>query len=213
MGPPATSAVRPSPNLKPRRSSLPADAIPVPPARPATRPNLPALAWALLRIGAVAFGGLGATLALLQRDLGDRRGWLQPSDVSEALAYTKPLPGSTVVQVVTFLGWRLGGSPGAIVATIMFLLPAAAIMTGAAAAVFALPDAAWVCGALTGLQVAVVGLLGAALWRLARSEAGSRLLIIVLLAAFGAGLFINAAIVVAAAGVIGVLVDRTKHHA
>src|SRR5207244_10533993 len=33
------------------------------------RPDLPSLAWALLRVGAVAFGGLGATLALLNRDL------------------------------------------------------------------------------------------------------------------------------------------------
>ena len=79
----------------------------------AERPGLPTLGWALLRIGAVAFGGLGATLALLQRDLVGRRAWLRSSDVAEALAYTKPLPGSTVVQVVTFLGWRLGGWPGA----------------------------------------------------------------------------------------------------
>lgn len=191
---------------------MPADAIPAPPVQPVTRPALPSLAWALLRIGAVAFGGLGATLALLQRDLGDRLGWIRPSDVSEALAYTKPLPGSTVVQVVTFLGWRLGGWPGAIVATIMFLLPAAVIMTVAAAAVFTLLDAAWVRGALTGLQVAVVGLLGAALWRLARSEAGTLTLTAVLLAAFGAGFFINAAILVGAAGVVGVVVDRTKNH-
>lgn len=190
----------------------PAEASPAPPVSPRTHLNLRSLAWALLRIGAVAFGGLGATLALLQRDLGDRLGWLRPSDVSEALAYTKPLPGSTVVQVVTFLGWRLGGWPGAIVATVMFLLPAAAIMTCAAAAVFALPDVAWVRGGLTGLQVGVVGLLGAAMWRLARSEASTLPLTIMLLAAFGAGLFINAAIVVAAAGVIGVAVDRTKTH-
>jgi chromate transporter len=129
------------------------------------------------------------------------------------LAYTKPLPGSTVVQVVTFVGCRLGGWPGAIVATVMFVLPAAAIMTIAAAAVFALPDAAWVRGALTGLQVAVIGLLGAALWRLARSEAGTTSLTIMMLVAFGAGLFINAAVVVAAAGLIGVVIDRTKRHA
>lgn len=179
----------------------------------AERPGLPVLGWALLRIGAVAFGGLGATLALLQRDLVGRRAWLRPNDVTEALAYTKPLPGSTVVQVVTFLGWRLGGWPGAIIATIAFLLPAFILMTAAAAAVLVLPDAAWVRGALTGLQVAVVGLLGAALWRLARSEAGTLLLTIALLAAFGAGLFINAAIVVGMAGVIGVLVDRIKRHA
>jgi chromate transporter len=171
------------------------------------------LGWALLRVGAVAFGGLGATLALLNRDLVERRGWLRSSDVAEAMAYTKPLPGSTVVQVVTFLGWRLSGWPGAIVATLMFLLPALVMMTAAAAAVSALPDAPWVRGALTGLQVAVVGLLAAALWRLARSEAGSAPLLIVLLAAFAAGLFVNAAIVVGAAGAIGVVVDRVKRDA
>jgi chromate transport protein ChrA len=48
-------------------------------------------------------------------------------------------------------------------------------MTIAATAVLALPDAPWLRGALTGLQVAVVGLLAAALWHLARSEAGSAL--------------------------------------
>jgi chromate transporter len=171
------------------------------------------LGWGLLCIGAVAFGGLGATLALLRRELVERRGWLRPSDVTEALAYTKPLPGSTVVQVVTFLGWRLGNWPGAIVATVAFLLPALALMTVAAAAVLALPDAPWVRGALTGLQVAVVGLLAAALWHLARSEAGSALLLTVLLVAFVAGLFVNAALVVGAAGAIGVLIDRVRHDA
>ena len=189
------------------------DAMPDSTAASTRRPGLPALGWALLGIGAVAFGGLGATLALLQRDLVGRRAWLQSSDLTEALAYTKPLPGSTVVQVVTFLGWRLGGWPGAIVATVMFLLPALVLMTAAAAAVFALPDAAWARGALTGLQVAVVGLLAAALWRLARSEAGSVSLMAVLLAAFITGLFVNAALVVAAAGAIGVALDRMQHHA
>jgi chromate transport protein ChrA len=53
-----------------------------------------------------------------------------------------------------------------------------------AAAVLALPDAPWVGGALTGLQVAVVGLLTAALWHLARREAGSAPLLTVLLAGF-----------------------------
>ena len=177
------------------------------------RPGLPLLGWALLRIGAVAFGGLGATLALLQRELIERRCWLHLADVTEALAYTKPLPGSTVVQVVTFLGWRVGGWSGAIVATIAFLLPALALMTVAAAAVLALPDTPWVRGALTGLQVAVVGLLGAAMWHLTRIEAGSALLLTVLIAAFAAGLFVNAALVVAAAGAIGIMVNRVKHNA
>jgi chromate transporter len=179
-----------------------------PGTEPAERPSLLTLGWALLCIGAVAFGGLGATLALLHRELVERRSWLRASDLSEALAYTKPLPGSTVLQVVTFGGYRIAGWAGATVATIMFVLPACAMMTAAAALLFALPDAAWVDGALTGLQVAVVGLLAMAMWQLARSEAGSVRLLIVLAAAFAAGLWINAAVIVAAAGVVGIVLDR-----
>jgi chromate transporter len=184
-----------------------------PPTEPTKRPDLPALAWALLRIGVVAFGGLGATLPVLNRDLVERRGWLRSSDVTEALAYTKPLPGSTVVQVVTFLGWRLAGWPGAIVATLTFLLPGFVVMTVAAAAVFALPDAPIVRRALTGLQVAVVGLLAGAMWRLARSEVRSVPLMIVLATAFVLGLFVNAAVVVVLAGAIGVAIHRMECHA
>lgn len=177
------------------------------------RPDVLSIAWAMLRLGAVAFGGLGATLALLNRDLVQRRGWLQSSALTEALAYTKPLPGSTVVQIVTFLGWRLHGWPGAIAATVFFLLPSFALMTAAAAAVLALPDAPVIDSALAGLQTAVVGLLGAAMWRLARSEAGSPLLATVLLAAFVAGLFANAALIVGIAGAIGIAIDRVTRHA
>jgi chromate transporter len=202
-------------HLQPQRDkALPSpEAVIHPKSGAAHRPGPLSLGWALLCIGAVAFGGLGATLALLRHELVERRGWFRPNDVTEALAYTKPLPGSTVVQVVTFLGWRLGNWPGAIVATVAFLLPALALMTASAAAVLALPDAPWVRGALMGLQVAVVGLLAAALWHLARSEAGSALLLTMLLVAFAAGLFVNAALVVAAAGAIGVLIDRVKRNA
>jgi len=163
---------------------------------------------AMLRLGAVSFGGLGATLALLQREFVDKRRWLEAPDLKDALAFTKPLPGSTVVQVMTFLGWRLAGWPGALVATIAFLLPAIALMTVAAAATFALHDVRWVHGALTGVQVAIVGLLASAFWRLARSEADAPLLTGVLALSFAAGLFVNAALVIAWAGIIGVLLDR-----
>jgi chromate transporter len=183
------------------------------PATLFARPTLISLIWALLQIGAVAFGGLGATLSLLERDLVKTRGWLQSSDIAAALAITKPLPGSTGVQVVGFLGWRLGGWPGAILAPVAFILPAFVIMTIAAAGVFALPDAPWVRGAVTGLQVAVVGILAGACWRLARSEATSALLSAVLLAAFAAGFFVNAAVVVVAAGALGVALDRVKARA
>ena len=75
------------------------------------------LGWVFLHIGAVAFGGLGAALALVERELVTKRQWLTAADVTEALTYTKLLPGSTVVQLVAYLGYTLGGWSGSAVAT------------------------------------------------------------------------------------------------
>lgn len=166
-------------------------------------PGLPTMIWELLRLGALAFGGLGATLALLQRGLVDRREWLQQRDIGEALAFTKALPGSTGIQVVAYLGWRLRGWPGALVAAVAFIAPAAALMIAAAAASLALPEQPWVKGALAGVQVGVVGVLAAAMWRLARSEAKGPTLTAVLLASCVLGFFIHALIVVVGAGLVG----------
>jgi len=163
--------------------------------------------WVLLRLGAVAFGGLGPTLALLDRELVVRRGWLSATDVRDSLTYTKPLPGSTVVQAVTFLGWRVAGLRGALVATAGFLLPAAVLMTAAAAATAALPDAAWVRGGLLGLQVAVVGLLAHAAVGLLVKEAGTPVLGVLAVAAAAAAFVVNAAVVVGVAGLLGVAME------
>ena len=171
--------------------------------RAARKPGLPIIGWELLRLGAFAFGGLGATLALLQRGLVERRQWLEAAAIAEALAFTKALPGSTGIQVVAYLGWRLRGWPGALVAAVAFIIPAAALMIAVAAGSLMLPDQPWVRGALTGIQIAVVGLLFAAMVRLARSEAKGLILTAVLGASCVLGFFVHAVILVVGAGVIG----------
>ena len=172
--------------------------------------TLPALFWAVLRLGTVAFGGLGAALALIQKELVERRRWLEPADVKNALAFTKPLPGSTVVQVVAFLGWRLRRWPGALVASTAFVLPSMILMIAAAAGAAALPDAAWVRGLFKGIEIAVVGLLASALWKLAQAEIGDRLLLVVMGIALLLGFFVNAALIVLGAGFLGALMAASR---
>src|SRR5512145_1548687 len=94
-------------------------------AVPQRPPKVPALTlgWIFLHIGATAFGGLGATLALIERELVTKRGMLTPADVTEALTYTKLLPGSTGPQAIAYLGYKLGGWSGSAVATAAFLFP------------------------------------------------------------------------------------------
>src|ERR671924_274237 len=86
------------------------------------------LGASFLRLGAVAFGGLETYLALIERELVTKRQWLTAADMTEALIYTKLLPGSHGPQVVAYLGYQLGGWPGSAVATAAFLCPAALMM-------------------------------------------------------------------------------------
>src|SRR5262245_12360072 len=92
------------------------------------RVPLSSLFRGFLRIGLTAFGGLGASIAIIETEFVQRRRLLTAEDFIEALAATKFLPGSTLIQVVSYLAYRLGGWPGAVLATLAFLLPSAVLM-------------------------------------------------------------------------------------
>ena len=171
-------------------------------------PHLPLLTLGsiFLRIGAVAFGGLGASLALIERELVTRRQWLTAADITEALTYTKLLPGSHGPQVVAYLGYKLGGWPGSAVATAAFLFPAALMMLVLAVAygtVTALPA---LHPAMNGLRAAIVGLLLATTYRLGKANIADRATLGMALASVVAGvvLGVSAAVIVVTAGLLGV---------
>lgn len=165
------------------------------------------LGWVFLRIGATAFGGLGAGLALIERDLVEKRRLLTRDDVTEALTYTKLLPGSTLIQVVSYLGFKLGGWSGSAVGTAAFILPSALMMFGLAAIYGSVPASVSIGPALHGLSAAVVGLLLATTYRLGKANIKGVLTLALAVAAFVSGGFfgVNAALIVVASGLVGVL--------
>lgn len=168
---------------------------------------LPLLAWVFLRLGVTAFGGLGAALALLERELVDSRRVLTRADVAEALTYTKLLPGSTVVQVVSYLGYKLGRWPGSAVATVAFVLPSAVVMLLLAAGYVAAAGVPASGPTLNGLTAAVVGILLATTYRLGKAHIKEPLTLAIALTSFVAGAFfgLNAALIVVVAGLLGAL--------
>jgi chromate transporter len=159
-----------------------------------------------LRIGATAFGGLGATLALVERELVTKHQWLTAADVTEALTYTKLLPGSTGPQVVAYLGYKLGGWSGSAVATAAFVFPSALMMLVLAAAYVSVTTVPAMRPAINGLTAAVVGLLLATTYRLGKANIPDRITLGLALASIiaGAVLGISAALIVVAAGLVGV---------
>jgi chromate transporter len=181
-------------------------ALPPPPVPPAR------LAAIFLRIGAVAFGGLGATLALIERELVQRRGLASKEILTEAVTYTKLLPGSTVVQVVAYLGWRVGGRVGSAIATACFILPAAVLMIALASGYERIASLPAIVSVRRGVLAAVAAILLVTMGRLGRPLATGWLPV-----ALGVGALVAVAVfrigapwVVLAAGVIGVLVSERR---
>ena len=169
--------------------------------------SMGALAWVFFRIGATAFGE--TELVLVERELVERRGVLTHQDLTDALTYTKALPGSTVVQIVAYLAYRLGGWPGSAVATIVYLLPSTLAMMALAAGYIAVSGLPLLRPAADGLTAAAAGLLLATAWRLGKRAISPRqpLCIVLAVAAVGAGgvFGINAALLVLVAGLVGVV--------
>jgi chromate transporter len=173
---------------------------------------LPQLWWQFIKVGVAAFGGLGVTLSLIERYLVTDRHVLTAQDVTESLTYTKLLPGSTGVQVVGYLGYRLGGWPGAALATTAFLLPAFLLMLVLSILyneITAILGAA-ATPALRGLTAAVVGILVATIYRLAKPTITTWMggVAAVAACALGIALRINPAWLVLVAGVLGILMPQ-----
>ena len=174
--------------------------------------SLAQLWWQFIKIGLAAFGGLGVTLSLIERYLVKDRGVLTAQDVTESLTYTKFLPGSTGVQVVGYLAYRLGGWSGAALATSAFLLPAFLLMLALSIAyeeiTVLLADAA--APALRGLTAAVAGILVATIYRLAKPTSTTLAAGAIALAACAVGiaLKINPAWIVLMAGILGILTPQ-----
>lgn len=174
--------------------------------------SLPQLWWLFIKIGLAAFGGLGVTLSLIERYLVIDRRVLAAKDVTEALTYTKLLPGSTGVQVVGYLGYRLGGWPGAALATSAFLLPAFLLILALSVLyeeiTAGLGRAA--TPALRGLTAAVAGILVATIYRLAKPTITTLTggFVAVVACVLGIAFRMNPAWLVLAAGILGILMPQ-----
>ncbi len=86
--------------------------------------------WTFLWLGCIGFGGGIAVLAQIYILIVQKRGWLKESEYWEAAAFGQSLPGSYAVNAVSYIGLRLQGTVGAIIAVIAFILPSFFIMLG-----------------------------------------------------------------------------------
>lgn len=170
------------------------------------RLGIGAIGVIFFRMGLVAFGGLLLLLVLIERELVDRRPALTKRQITEAVTYTRLLPGSGGPLVVSYLGYVLRGVGGSGVATLMYLLPGIIVMTGLAVGFVALSTLPLLAPAIEGLLAAVVGIQSVYLYRFARKAIVDPVTATILVAGLGATflLGVSAPLIVLLAGVVGV---------
>ena len=95
--------------------------------------SLLAIALSFLRLGATAFGGPAAHIALMEDELVRRRNWLSHDEFLDLIGAANLIPGPNSTEVAIHIGYKKGGLPGLVTAGICFILPAFAMVSGAAA--------------------------------------------------------------------------------
>jgi chromate transporter len=120
-----------------------------------------------LRLGATAFGGPAAHIAMMEDEVVRRRGWLSPERFLDLLGATNLIPGPNSTEMAIHIGWERRRWAGLLVAGVAFIVPAMLITAGcgwAYARYGAVPSARWL---LYGVKPVILAVVVQALWGLA----------------------------------------------
>ncbi len=167
------------------------------------------------KMGIVNFGGGYALLPLLQKELVEKRGWATEDELADYYAIGQCTPGAIAVNVSTFIGYKIKGVFGGIVATLGFVSPAFIIIVVIASILTQFADIPQVQSAFKAMRVCIFVLVLSAIIKLSKKSIVDKItlgiaLVVLLMAIFTpVPLFVY----VIVAGIIGIVVGlyRDKH--
>jgi chromate transporter len=174
-----------------------------PPAHPSLAEAFPY--W--LKLGFISFGGPAGQIAMMHQELVEKRRWISEHRFLHALNYCMLLPGPEAIQLAIYIAWLMHGIAGAVVAGVLFFLPAFALLSSLAAVYLVWGDVPLVAGIFYGIKPAVVAVVLFAAWRIGAKALKNEVLYAIAALAF-IGIFffkIGFPWIVLAAGIIGAI--------
>ena len=120
------------------------------------------LLWSFIQIGLFSVGGGYAAMPLIQHQVIDIHGWLTMQEFSDIMTISQMTPGPIAINSATFVGIRIAGIPGALVATFGCILPSSIIVTILAFVYYRFQGLDAVQSVLKGLRPAVVAMIASA---------------------------------------------------
>lgn len=120
------------------------------------------LLWSFLQIGLFSIGGGYAAMPLIQTQVVDTHAWLSMSEFADLVTIAEMTPGPIAVNAATFVGIRIAGIGGAIVATLGCILPSCIIVSLLSWLYYKYKGLSVMQSILSGLRPAVVALIAGA---------------------------------------------------
>lgn len=168
------------------------------------------VARVFLRLGLLAFGGPAAHVAMMEREIVDKRAWVSKERFLDLLGAANLIPGPSSSELALYLGLERAGAMGLLVAGACFILPAAA-MTGALAYLYvrfgALPH---VEDALYGIKPVMIAVVAQAITSLAPKALASRKALAIASLAVAANLFGGRPVAVLALAGLGAMLLESR---
>ncbi len=131
--------------------------------------SLPVLFLTFLKIGSVLYGSGYVLLAYVHADFVTRLGWLSDRQLMDAIAIGQMTPGP-VLTTATFIGYILGGTKGALLATLGIFLPSFILVAVTKPLIPRIRKSPWAAGLLDGVNIASLGLMAGVAMQLGRSS-------------------------------------------
>ena len=179
-------------------------------AIPVTAPPVPTLGEAFrywLKLGFISFGGPAGQISMMHQELVERRRWISERRYLHALNYCMLLPGPEAIQLAIYISWLMHGVRGAVMAGVLFFLPAFVLLSLLAGIYLSFGDVPAVQGIFHGIKPAVVAVVLFAAWRIGSRSIKNGVLFAIAALAF-AGIFffkIDFPWIVLAAAILGAM--------
>ena len=162
---------------------------------------------AFARVGVMTFGGGYAMIPILEREIIDRHGWATEEELMDYYAVGQCTPGVIAVNTATFIGYKVAGSVGGVVATLGVIFPSLVIITLIAGILTSFADVPAVKSAFAGIRVCVCVLIFNAVLKLWKKAVVDKAALVLFLGVFLLSVFFDISPIVfvvfcAAAGIV-----------
>lgn len=127
------------------------------------------LFWTFLKIGTFTLGGGYAMIPLIQREVVEKEHWIEEEEFLNMLALAQSAPGVMAVNTAIFIGYKIRGWKGVVFTTLGSILPSFTIILLIATVFVRFKEQPAVEAVFKGIRPAVVALIAAPLYKMAKS--------------------------------------------